>query len=69
MDILFGFAYDERVTMGDGNCESAWTVFKKKNSHTHTHTHTHTLTHTHTHTHTHGVVLCRWLNLVALYLG
>jgi hypothetical protein len=26
VDILFGFAYDERVTMGDGNCESAWTV-------------------------------------------
>ena len=60
MDILFGFAYDERVTMGDGNCESAWTVFKKKNSHTHTHTHTHThsLTHSHTHTHTHTVLYC-----------
>uniref|UniRef100_A0A7S0HWJ0 CS domain-containing protein n=1 Tax=Hanusia phi TaxID=3032 RepID=A0A7S0HWJ0_9CRYP len=28
VDILFGFAYDHRTTLGEGTCESGWTVVK-----------------------------------------
>ena len=28
VDVVFGFAYDQRTTLGDSTCESAWTVAK-----------------------------------------